>query len=402
MARDGLIKIFEDAGARVLANACGPCIGQWARHDVAMGQRNTILTSYNRNFTGRNDANPATHAFVSSPELVTAMAFSAKLSFNPLKDTLTTPSGSKFNFASPSGQELPSRGFTPGISNYHHPRADYHAIRVLVKPDSQRLQLLQPFPSWSERLDQNAGLFANLPILIKIRGKCTTDHISAAGPWLKYRGHLDNISNNMLIGAISVESGRANAIRPPLPIPTLLTAQAVSDDAGGEQFFPVPMVARALKDLGLPWIIIGDENYGEGSSREHAALEVRHLGGLAVIVKSFARIHETNLKKQGILPLTFANPADYDRLTPIDRLTFSNLKESLQPGQQISVLVTPVRQKEFDSGKKSVEPWTLTLNHTFNASQIKWFWAGSALNEMRSQRSKQHKKAALSTAEESS
>ncbi|KAJ1746064.1 Aconitate hydratase mitochondrial, partial [Coemansia sp. RSA 1591] len=274
--RDGLLEIFRQAGGTILANACGPCIGQWARHDVKKGERNTIITSYNRNFTGRNDGNPATHGFVASPEIVTAMAFGGSTNFNPVTDTLTTPSGKPFKFTPPNGVELPARGFDTGMNTYQAPPADRSSVSISVSPESQRLQLLKPFKPW------NGQDIENVPILIKVKGKCTTDHISMAGPWLKYRGHLDNISNNMLIGATNSENGEANSVRNQVT----------------NEFDAVPATARYYKAHDIPWVVVGDENYGEGSSREHAAMSVRFLGGVAVIVKSFARIHETNLKKQ--------------------------------------------------------------------------------------------------------
>jgi aconitate hydratase len=290
--RDGLIKAFEEAGATVLANACGPCIGQWNRSDVPAGTPNTIVTSYNRNFSKRNDGNPGTHAFVTSPEMVTVLTIAGRLDFNPLTDSLKTPSGADFKFKPPFGDELPKRGFIPGEDTFQAPPADGSKVSVKVDAKSARLQLLAPFAKWDGK--DATGL----PVLIKAKGKCTTDHISMAGPWLKYRGHLENISNNMLIGAENAENGKTNAVRSQL------------DGSEGK----VPDVARAYQKAGLGWVVIGDENYGEGSSREHAALEPRYLGGRAIIVKSFARIHETNLKKQGMLPLTFANPADYDKV----------------------------------------------------------------------------------------
>jgi aconitate hydratase len=271
--RDGQLKTFTDVGGLVLANACGPCIGQWKREDVKKGEKNSIITSYNRNFTGRNDANPATHSFVASPEITTALAFAGDLRFNPATDTLKTPSGADFKFKAPFGDELPPRGYDPGNDTYQAPPANRSAIEVVVDPKSQRLQKLTPFPKWDGK-DAT-----DLPVLIKVKGKCTTDHISAAGPWLKYRGHLDNISNNMLIGAINIENGKANEVK-----------NALTGKYGA-----VPDTARYYKAQNVPWVVVGDENYGEGSSREHAALEVRHLGGRAIIVKSFARIHGTEL-----------------------------------------------------------------------------------------------------------
>jgi aconitate hydratase len=267
--RDGLSKVFDDLGGVVLANACGPCIGQWDRKDIKKGEKNTIVTSYNRNFTGRNDANPKTHAFVASPEIVTALAIAGDLRFNPLTDELTDKNGQKFKLQPPSGDTLPAKGFDPGVDTYQAPPTDGSKLKVDVDPNSNRLQLLAPFDKW------NGKDFVDFPVLIKIKGKCTTDHISAAGPWLKYRGHLDNISNNMFIGAINEENGEANNIK------NQLTGQ----------WGKVPDVARDYKAKGVGWVVVGDENYGEGSSREHAALEPRHLGGRAIIVKSFARIH---------------------------------------------------------------------------------------------------------------
>ena len=302
--------MFDEFGGVVLANACGPCIGQWDRKDVRKGEKNTIVTSYNRNFTGRNDANPQTHGFVASPEIVTALAIAGDLRFNPVTDELTDASGKQFKLQPPSGDTLPTRGFDAGVDTYQAPPAVGSSEKVDVDPKSTRLQLLEPFDKWSGKD------LVDLPVLIKIKGKCTTDHISAAGPWLKYRGHLDNISNNMFIGAINDENGEANNIRNQLT---------------GE-FGKVPDVARYYKAKGLGWVAVGDENYGEGSSREHAALEPRHLGGRAIIVKSFARIHETNLKKQGMLPLRFANPADYDKIKPSDRISLVGLKD-LAPGK---------------------------------------------------------------------
>jgi len=351
--RDGLVDTFKEVGGVVLANACGPCIGQWNRKDVKKGEKNSIITSYNRNFTGRNDGNPQTHAFVTSPELVTAFALAGDLRFNPVTDSLTGAKGEKFKLDNPMGYELPSKGFDPGQDTYQKPSEDGRAVEVKVDPQSQRLQLLSPFAPWNGE-DINDAL-----VLIKAKGKCTTDHISMAGPWLKYRGHLDNISNNLFIGAINAENGKANAIK------NQLTGQ----------FGAVPEVARAYKKENVPWIVIGDENYGEGSSREHAALEPRHLGGRAVVVKSFARIHETNLKKQGILPLTFANPADYDKITGDDRVSVVGLKE-LAPGKPLTLRVKPANGSA---------PFDVKVNHTMNEGQIGLFKAGSALNLMAKQ-----------------
>ena len=351
MERDGLIKVFEAAGAQVLANACGPCIGQWKRHDVKLGEKNTIVTSYNRNFTGRNDANPATHAFVSSPEHVTALAFSGDLRFDPARDAIKCPDGSEFRFQPPIGEDLPPLGYLPGEDTYTAPPIDRSNVQIQVDPKSDRLQLLEPFDAWDGKD------FENVPILIKVQGKCTTDHISAAGPWLKYRGHLDNISNNMLIGAINSENGKANCVL------NFLTGKYDS----------VPATARAYKSQGIPWIVIGDENYGEGSSREHAALEVRHLGGCVVLVRSFARIHETNLKKQGVLPLTFANQADYEKISPFDRVTIKNMNDQLKNFKSGEMILT--FKREADGSEYEIK-----ARHTMNEGQVGWFKAGSALN----------------------
>ncbi|CAK9816966.1 Aconitate hydratase, mitochondrial [Anthophora quadrimaculata] len=348
--RDGIAKTLRDFGGTVLANACGPCIGQWDRKDIKKGDKNTIVTSYNRNFTGRNDANPATHAFVTSPELVTALSIAGRLDFNPVTDKLKGKDGKEFLLKDPYGDELPSRGFDPGMDTYDAPPSDGSKVKVDVSPKSERLQLLEPFDKW------NGQDLTDMTILIKVKGKCTTDHISAAGPWLKYRGHLDNISNNMFIGAVNSENGEMNKIKNQLT---------------GE-WGKVPDVARHYKKNGVKWVAVGDENYGEGSSREHAALEPRHLGGRAIIVKSFARIHETNLKKQGLLPLTFANPSDYDKIQPTDKISLLGLKD-LAPGKPVKA---EIKHKD---GKVD----TISLNHTMNEQQISWFKAGSALNRMK-------------------
>ncbi|KAI7880309.1 aconitate hydratase [Lichtheimia hyalospora FSU 10163] len=348
--RDGIMDTLTKAGGLVLANACGPCIGQWDRHDVKKGEKNSIITSYNRNFTGRNDANPATHAFVASPEIVTAFAIAGDMSFNPMTDSLTDASGKAFKLQPPSGDELPSKGYDPGQNTYQAPPENRTQVDVAVSPTSNRLQLLKPFDKW------NGKDISDVPILIKVKGKCTTDHISMAGPWLKYRGHLDNISNNMLIGAINIVNGEANKIK-----------NTFTGEFGG-----VPDVARDYKARGVKWVVVGDENYGEGSSREHAALEPRYLNGAAIITKSFARIHETNLKKQGMLPLTFANPADYDRVQPEDKVDILGLTD-FQEGKPLTM-----RLHHQDGSTEDI-----TLNHTFNAGQIEWFKAGSALNLMR-------------------
>jgi len=347
IAKDGQMDLMKKVGGIVLTNACGPCIGQWDRKDIKKGDLNSIITSYNRNFTARNDANPQTHAFVASPEIVTAMVFGGSLKFNPMKDEIVKPDGSKFKFQPPSGDALPPTGYDQGENVYQAPPADRSGVQVIVDPKSQRLQLLTPFNKW------NGEDYENLTILIKVKGKCTTDHISMAGPWLKYRGHLDNISNNMLIGAINAENNEANKVR------NVITGQ----------YDAVPAVARDYKAHGMPWVVIADENYGEGSSREHAALEPRHLGGVAVIVKSFARIHETNLKKQGVLPLTFADASDYDKIDPSDKVSILGLK-TLTPGVPLTAKFTKANGSTFE----------IKLNHTLNQGQIEWFKAGSALN----------------------
>jgi len=351
IARDGQMQVLEKVGGSVLANACGPCIGQWNRQDVPKGERNSIVTSFNRNFRRRNDGNPETHAFVTSPEMVTALVIAGDLTFNPLTDSLRDAEGNEFKFRAPSGKELPAKYFDPGEDTYQRPPEDGTTIEVVVNPNSDRLQLLEPFKAWDKKD------LEDMPILIKARGKCTTDDISAAGPWLKYRGHLENISNNLLIGAVNDENGEANNIK---------------NQVTGE-YGEVPDVARWYKENNTPWVVIGDSNYGEGSSREHAALSPRFLGGRAVITRSFARIHETNLKKQGLLPLTFKDAADYDRIQPHHRITLNNLSD-IAPGSEVTMTVTDPKTKDsFD----------VQLNHTFNEAQIKWFGAGSALNQMK-------------------
>jgi len=348
--KDGLADTMRAFGGVVLANACGPCIGQWDRTNAKKGEKNTIVTSYNRNFTGRNDANPATHCFVTSPELTVALTMAGDLSFNPLSDPLTAADGSKFTLDTPYGDSLPATGFDPGEDTYQHPPADGSGVTVDVSPTSERLQLLNPFDKWI------GSDLTDMRILIKVKGKCTTDHISAAGPWLKYRGHLENISNNLLITAINEENEEMNKVK--------------NQDTGS--YGGVPEVARQYKEQGVNWVVFGDENYGEGSSREHAALEPRFLGGRAIIVKSFARIHETNLKKQGMLPLTFANKADYDLVKPDDRVAITGL-ESFAPGVPLKCVLTHA------DGSTD----TIVLEHTFNAQQIEWFQHGSALNRMK-------------------
>merc|ERR1712180_243550 len=310
--RDGLADTMREFGGIVLANACGPCIGQWDRQNVKKGEKNTIVTSYNRNFTGRNDANPATHCFVTSPEMTVALTLAGTLDFNPRSQKLTGSDGSEFAPESPYGDELPAQGFDPGEDTYQHPPEDGSGVAVDVNPTSDRLQLLSPFSKW------DGGDLKDLRVLIKVKGKCTTDHISAAGPWLKFRGHLENISNNMLIGAVNSENDEVNKVK--------------NQDTG--VYDQVPEVAKQYRDNGIKWVVVGDENYGEGSSRDHAALEPRFLGGSAIIVKSFARIHETNLKKQGMLPLTFSDKADYDKIRPDDKITLNDLV-NFAPGRPV-------------------------------------------------------------------
>jgi aconitate hydratase len=345
--RDGQLSDFEKIGGMVLANACGPCIGQWKRYGVEQGEKNTIVTSYNRNFAKRNDGNAATHSFVAGPEIVTALTLAGRLSFNPLTDTIKNESGDEIKLKVPVGEELPKNGFDPGESGYVEPAADGSKIEVLVNPESKRLQLLEPFKQW------NGKDYTDLKVLLKAKGKCTTDHISPAGPWLKFRGHLDNISDNLFSGAINAfteDAGQGKNI-------TTGETKKFSD------------VAREYKNSNTGWVTIGDENYGEGSSREHAAMEPRFLGGKAIIVKSFARIHETNLKKQGMLALTFANPSDYDLIREDDKISIVGLND-FAPGQSLTMLI------KHSNGSED----TCKLNHTFNQAQIDWFKAGSALN----------------------
>ena len=345
--RDGIIATFEKMGTKVFTNACGPCIGQWDREGANKQEKNTIVHSFNRNFSKRADGNPNTHAFVTSPEMVAALAIAGDLGFNPLTDTLTNDKGEQVKLLPPQGDELPTKGFDVEDPGYQAPAEDGSNVQVIVNPDSTRLQLLESFPLWDNQNILGAKL------LIKAKGKCTTDHISMAGPWLRYRGHLDNISNNMLIGAENAFNGKANEI--------------VNQLTGS--IAEVPAVARAYKNAGIPSIVVGDHNYGEGSSREHAAMEPRHLGVRAVIVKSFARIHETNLKKQGMLGLTFANEADYDKIREDDTFNFIDLID-FAPGKQLTLELV-----HADGSKEEIK-----LNHTYNAQQIDWFKAGSALN----------------------
>ncbi len=345
--RDGLLGIFEQLNATIFTNACGPCIGQWDRTGADKGEKNTIVHSFNRNFSKRADGNPNTHAFVTSPEMVAALAIAGDLSFNPITDTLTNNKGEQVKLDPPTGSELPPRGFSVEDNGYIAPAEDGSKVQVAVSPTSDRLQLLDPFLPW------NGKNITGAKLLIKAQGKCTTDHISMAGPWLRYRGHLDNISNNMLIGAVNAFGGEMNKVKNQI------------DGSYGE----VPAVQRKYKAAGIPSIVVGDHNYGEGSSREHAAMEPRHLGVSAVLVKSFARIHETNLKKQGMLGLTFANEADYDKIQENDTINFIDLVD-FKPGKPLTL--------EFVHADGSKD--MIVCNHTYNEQQIGWFKAGSALN----------------------
>jgi aconitate hydratase len=348
--RDGFLDIFDKIGAKVFANACGPCIGMWNRMGAEKQEKNTIVHSFNRNFAKRADGNPNTYAFVASPEIVTALAIAGDLTFNPITDTLTNEKGEQVKLDPPSGDELPKKGFDVKDPGYQAPAEDGSKIKVIVDPKSDRLQLLEPFPAW-EGTD-----LKGLKLLIKVKGKCTTDHISMAGPWLKYRGHLDNISNNLLIGAVNYFNDRTDCVK------NQLTGTYES----------VPKVQRQYKAQGIGSIVVGDENYGEGSSREHAAMEPRHLGVRAVLVKSFARIHETNLKKQGMLALTFANKADYDKIQEDDTIDIIGLT-SFAPNTPLTLVL-----HHADGSKDEIK-----VNHSYNAQQIEWFKAGGALNIIR-------------------
>jgi aconitate hydratase len=352
IARDGFIDTFESVGGVVLANACGPCIGQWARHIDDPNRKNTIITSFNRNFAKRNDGLASTHAFVASPEVVTAMAIAGTIAFNPLTDKLKNEKGEEVMLDEPTGYELPPKGFDVEDAGYQAPAEDGSDIKVIVSPESQRLQLLSAFAPW-EGTD-----LLNLKLLIKAKGKCTTDHISMAGPWLKYRGHLDNISNNMLIGALNYFNDKTDSVKNQLT----------------SEYGPVPATARAYKAANVGSIVVGDENYGEGSSREHAAMEPRHLGVRAILVRSFARIHETNLKKQGMLALTFANKEDYDKVQEDDNIDIEGLT-SFAPGKPLRMEL-----KHSDGTSDMIE-----VNHSYNEQQIEWFKAGGALNVIRAQ-----------------
>ena len=350
--KDGFLKTFDQIGGVVLANACGPCIGQWARHIDDPNRKNSIITSFNRNFAKRNDGLASTHAFVASPEIVTAFAIAGDLTFNPLTDTLKNELGEDVMLDEPTGVELPPKGFHVEDAGYQAPAADGSGVQVIVSPESQRLQLLAPFTPW-EGTD-----IKGLRLLIKAKGKCTTDHISMAGPWLKFRGHLDNISNNMLIGAVNFFNDKTDNVK---------------NEITGE-YGPVPATQRAYKAAGIGTVVVGDENYGEGSSREHAAMEPRHLGVRAIIVRSFARIHETNLKKQGMLALTFADKADYDKIQEDDVIDLNGLT-TFAPGSTITMVLN------HKNGSKD----EVILNHTYNDQQIEWFKSGGALNVIRAQ-----------------
>ncbi len=348
--RDGLLADLEAIGAVVLANACGPCIGQWARPDVKEGDVNVIVNSYNRNFPKRNDGLASTLAFVTSPETVVALALSGRLDFDPRTDTLTNDAGEAIRLEVPPGEELPAKGFESGEAGFVSPPADGSAVAVAVDPNSDRLQLLEPFPAW------DGNDFIELTLLIKAKGKCTTDHISAAGPWLKYRGHLENISGNLFLGAINAFTDEPGIGK---------------DQLDGERK-SFPDIAKHYHEQDVPWVAVGDENYGEGSSREHAAMEPRFRNGKVVITRSFARIHESNLKKQGVLPLTFADPYTYDQIGEDDRISVLGLAD-LAPDQPVSARIHKPDGTTID----------FECNHTMNDEHIEWFRAGGALNIIR-------------------
>jgi len=350
--RDGVLKAFENIGGVIMANACGPCIGQWKRHSDDPTRRNSIITSFNRNFAKRNDGNPNTHGFVASPEIVTAMAIAGDLSFNPMTDLLENEDGKMVKLDEPKGLEFPPNGFDMKDSGFLAPDKNSGDINIQVNPDSERLQLLEAFDAWDGKD------FTNLRLLIKAKGKCTTDHISMAGPWLRFRGHLDNISNNMLIGAENIFNNQTNSIFNPV----------------NKIYEEVPVTARALKKEGIGSLVVGDENYGEGSSREHAAMEPRHLGIKAVLVRSFARIHETNLKKQGVLALTFDNKEDYEKIQEKDQFDIIGLKD-IKPGVDLNIIV-----RHDDNTVDNIK-----VKHSYNQIQIDWFRAGSALNLIKKQ-----------------
>jgi aconitate hydratase len=345
--RDGFLATFDKIGGVVLANACGPCIGQWARHTNDPNRKNSIITSFNRNFAKRNDGNPNTHSFVASPEIVTAFAIAGDLTFNPMTDTLINEKGEAVKLEEPQGVEMPPKGFAVEDAGYIAPAEDGSGVEVNIASDSKRLQALSPFAPW------NGENLTGMKVLIKAKGKCTTDHISMAGPWLRFRGHLDNISDNTLTGAVNAFNEATDSVKNQLT---------------GE-YGPVPATQRAYKAAGIPTLVVGDHNYGEGSSREHAAMQPRHLGVKAILVKSFARIHETNLKKQGMLALTFANEADYDKIQEDDTIDIIDLKD-FAPGKQLTLVLN---HKDGSSDQ-------IKVNHSYNAGQIGWFKAGSALN----------------------
>jgi aconitate hydratase len=348
--RDGILEVFENVGANVFANACGPCIGMWDRMGAEKQEKNTIIHSFNRNFAKRADGNPNTYAFVASPEIVTALAIAGDLGFNPITDTITNDKGEQVKLTAPSGDDLPTKGFAVEDAGFQAPAEDGSKVTVAVSADSKRLQLLDPFAAW-EGTDMKG-----MKLLIKAKGKCTTDHISMAGPWLKFRGHLDNISNNMLIGAVNSFNEKTDLVK---------------NQITGE-YGPVPATQRAYKAESIGSIVVGDENYGEGSSREHAAMEPRHLGVRAVLVKSFARIHETNLKKQGMLGLTFADKADYDKIQEDDTIDIEGLL-TFAPGKNLQMVLN----------HKDGSSETIQVKHSYNDQQIAWFKAGGALNVIR-------------------
>ena len=349
--RDGQMATLERLGATVLANACGPCIGQWHREDISDGDVNSIISSFNRNFAKRNDGNPQTNSFISSPEIVVAYALVGNLTTNPLTDELTAPDGSSYKLQPPApAPEVPKKGYVFKADGYLAPPEDRSSVEVKVTDGSERLQLLEPFPAWDGKD------YERMPVLLKARGKCTTDHISQAGPWLKFRGHLDNISDNLFLGAINFF-----ADEPGFGI-DIETGEAKQ----------LPKLAREYKERGIRWVAVADENYGEGSSREHAAMEPRHMAGMAVIARSFARIAETNLKKQGMLPLRFADPADYEKIRVDDRMSLTGLAE-IAPGQPITAVL-----HHADGSEES-----FALEHSLNDEQVEWFKAGSALNVLR-------------------
>lgn len=348
--RDGILHVFEDAGATIIANACGPCIGQWKRDDDVEGRINSIVTSFNRNFAKRNDGNPNTHAFVTSPEIVAALTVAGDLCFNPLTDTLENENGVKVKLKEPTGYEMPPNGYEVKDAGYIEPAKNGYEVKISIDPESKRLQKLEPFPAW------DGEDYTDLPLLIKVKGKCTTDHISMAGPWLRYRGHLDNISDNMLIGAVNFFNDKTNAVL----------------DTDANEYINVPKLARKYKSHGIGSVVVAEENYGEGSSREHAAMEPRHLNVKVILVKSFARIHETNLKKQGMLALTFVNNDDYDKIQERDKISIIGLKD-FAPGKNLTVQLLHT-DGTIDS---------FMAAHTYNEQQIEWFKAGSALNAMK-------------------